>query len=101
MTLRFIKLVGLVLKHGKDVTGRAAALQSCCEGMFEKVGFRLFLICVYSSDEDGAEMRGRRRCGGRLGHCDRLVSASNSEMDRDLVVDVRSNCVSLEPGIDL
>ena len=50
-----------------------------------KVGLRLLLIGVDGSDEDGAEMRIRCGCGGRLGHSNALVSAGNAEGDREPV----------------
>ena len=89
-----IKLVDLVKKYGTNVTGRVAGLQLCCEGMCEQVGLRLFLIGVDGSDEDGAKMGGRCGCGGRLGHRDTLISARNSEGDREPVnIDVKSDSV--------
>ena len=52
-----------------------------------KVGFSLFLVCFHRSDEDGAEIRGRHRCGGRrrLGHSNTLVTARDRERDREFV----------------
>ena len=62
--------------------------------MFEKVGLRLFLVRVHRLNKDGAEMRRRCRGRGRLGHCNKLVSAKNSEGDPELVnVDVKSGSV--------
>ena len=53
--------------------------------MCEKVSLRHFLIGVHSSDEGGAEMGGRCRCGGRPGHSESLVTARSSEGDREPV----------------
>ena len=54
-----------------------------CERVCEKVGFRHFLIFLDGSDEYGAEIGGRRRCGWKLGHSStstRLVDESSVEI---------------------
>ena len=55
------------MKNGKDVTRRFAGLELCREGMYVKIGLRLFLILFQRNDKNAAEIAG---CGygGSLGH---------------------------------
>ena len=45
--------------------------------MCEKIGLRLFPIRFHASDEEGAEVRGRCRHGGILGHNSSVVTAKD------------------------
>lgn len=51
--------------------------------MCTKVGLCLILICCHGSDEDRAEIIGRRGSGRTLGHANSLVLARILEGDRD------------------
>jgi hypothetical protein len=85
VTFRLINFVELVLKHSKIVTGScrtAVVLRGPGEGVSVKIGLCLFLVRFHSSDEDGVEFGG---CGRRLGHGNSLVTARNSEGDRERV----------------
>ena len=104
MSPGLIKLIDFVKKHGKNVARRTTGLQLCCEGMRVKVGFRLLLIRFHGSDEDGAEIGGRCRRDGRLGHRNTLLTARNRESinadgNRELTIETVTRLRQLTPSI--